>query len=59
MAKKYLSSAEVVKFRDNAWSKYFTNPTYLDLVEKKFGYKKRLNVFDMSKIKLKRNLLGD
>ena len=59
MATKYLSSAEVIKFRDNAWSKYFTNPTYLDLVEKKFGYKERLNVVDMSKIKLKRKLLGD
>jgi len=56
---KFLSSAEVVSFRDNAWDKYFTNTRYLDLVEKKFGAKEKKNVIEMSKIKLKRKLLGD
>lgn len=56
---KYLSAAEVLKFRDEAWQKYFTNPPYLDLVEKRFGAQERLNVEDMAKIKLKRKLLGD
>ncbi len=56
---KHLTSAEVLKFRDDAWRTYFTNPAYLELVEKKFGLEQRRNVEDMTKIKLKRKLLGD
>lgn len=56
---KYLSAAEVLKFRDEAWHTYFTNPKYLDLVEKRFGLIERKNIEDMSLIKLKRKILGD
>ncbi|MBS4051837.1 MAG: B12-binding domain-containing radical SAM protein [Methylomonas sp.] len=56
---KYLSAAQVLKFRDEAWQKYFTNPAYLDLVETRFGRRERKNVEDMASIKLKRRLLGD
>ena len=56
---RHLTSAEVLRFRDNAWQTYFTNPDYLDLVERKFGKQERVNVEDMTKIKLKRKLLGD
>jgi anaerobic magnesium-protoporphyrin IX monomethyl ester cyclase len=56
---KYLTSAEVLKFRDDAWQKYFTNPPYLDLVEKRFGLQERKNVEDMATIRLKRKILGD
>lgn len=56
---KYLSSAEVLDFRDRAWQKYFSNPAYLDLVERKFGPQERRNVEDMAGIRLKRRLLGD
>jgi radical SAM superfamily enzyme YgiQ (UPF0313 family) len=56
---KYLTSAEVLGFRDHAWHTYFTNPPYLDLVEKRFGIEQRNNVEDMAKIKLKRKILGD
>ena len=59
MATKYVSSSEVLEFRDNAWQTYFTNPSYLNLVEKKFGSEEKDNVMKMSKIKLKRKLLGD
>jgi radical SAM superfamily enzyme YgiQ (UPF0313 family) len=54
----YLSSKEVLRFRDNAWHQYFTNPAYLDLVGNKFGLAQKKNVEDMSAIKLKRSLLG-
>ena len=54
-----LTSAEVLKFRDEAWQTYFNNPSYLDLVETKFGKVERRNIEDMAKIKLKRKLLGD
>lgn len=53
-----LSSAEVLKFRDQAWNTYFTNPSYLDLVENKFGIIQRKNIEDMAAIKLKRKILG-
>jgi predicted O-linked N-acetylglucosamine transferase (SPINDLY family) len=43
----------------DASQKYFTENNYLDLVEKKFGYQQRKNIEEMTKIKLKRKLLGD
>ncbi len=56
---KYVSAAEVLKFRDDAWQIYFTNPAYLTLVEQKFGVKERMNIEDMASIHLKRKILGD
>jgi anaerobic magnesium-protoporphyrin IX monomethyl ester cyclase len=56
---KYVSAKEVLKFRDDAWKKYFTHPPYLDLVEKRFGLTERKNVEEMTKIHLKRKILGD
>jgi len=54
---KHLSAADVVRFRDDAWQTYFTNPDYLNLVERKFGRAQRLNVEDMAKVPLPRQLL--
>lgn len=59
MRTKYLSSADVLKFRDQAWQVYFKNPAYLSLVERKFGATERRNIEQMSEIRLKRKLLGD
>jgi hypothetical protein len=56
---KHLSAADVLRFRDEAWQRYFTNPNYLALVERRFGARERANVEDMTTIKLKRKLLGD
>ena len=56
---EYLSASEILKFRDEAWMKYHTNPAYLDLLEKKYGLEAKNNVIETSKIKLKRKLLGD
>ena len=55
---KHVSAADVLRFRDNAWAAYFKNPAYLDLVEKRFGATERTNVENMSKVQLKRRLLG-
>jgi radical SAM superfamily enzyme YgiQ (UPF0313 family) len=55
---KHLSSAEVLAFRDAAWQTYFTNPGYLDLVEKRFGPDRRKNVEAMATIRLNRKILG-
>jgi len=54
---KHVSAADVLRFRDQAWHTYFTNPAYLALVETKFGLQQRKNVEEMTKIQLKRKLL--
>jgi anaerobic magnesium-protoporphyrin IX monomethyl ester cyclase len=56
---RYLTPAQVLRFRDEAWRAYFTNPSYLDLVERRFGLQQRKNVEDMASINLKRKILGD
>jgi anaerobic magnesium-protoporphyrin IX monomethyl ester cyclase len=56
---KTLTGPEVLKFRDEAWHKYFSHKPFLDLVETKFGADSRQNLEEMSQIKLKRKLLGD
>jgi radical SAM superfamily enzyme YgiQ (UPF0313 family) len=56
---KNLSAAEVLKFRDEAWMKYFTNESYLAMMEQKFGKPAVDNIRATTKIKLKRRLLGD
>jgi anaerobic magnesium-protoporphyrin IX monomethyl ester cyclase len=54
-----LTSAEVLKFRDEAFTKYFQNKDYLDFVGSKFGHHVVDHLNDMTKIKLKRKILGD
>lgn len=56
---KYVTAADVLRFRDQAWHTYFGHAPYLDLVERKFGLAQRMNVEAMAKIRLKRKLLGD
>lgn len=56
---KYLSAEEVLRFRDNAWLKYHTNPKYLDMVLKKFGNEAYNETINSTKINLKRRILGD
>lgn len=56
---KHIGSAEVLKFRDEAFLKYYKNAEYLDMIERKFGLPTRTGIEDMTKIKLKRKILGD
>jgi radical SAM superfamily enzyme YgiQ (UPF0313 family) len=51
---KYLSSAEVLRFRDNAFRDYFSNPKYLEMVRQKFGPEVVEHVMDMLKYKIHR-----
>ena len=54
-----LTAAEVLRFRDQAWQTYFTNPDYLKLVERRFGLTGRKNIEQMASVRLRRKLLGD
>ncbi len=56
---KHLEAAEVLRFRDEAWHRYFSDPGYLGMIEQKFGVPARANIEDLAKIRLKRKLLGD
>jgi radical SAM superfamily enzyme YgiQ (UPF0313 family) len=54
---KHVTSAEVLKFRDDAWKKYFTNPSFLNKIKNKFGTQNMENIKELSKIELKRKIL--
>ena len=56
---KHIPAAEVLKFRDEAFLKYYTNERYLNMIEEKFDISTRQDLEKMTKIKLKRKLLGD
>lgn len=56
---KYVTAADVLRFRDTAWQTYFSSSAYLQLVERTFGSTERGNVEAMAKVRLKRKLLGD
>lgn len=54
-----LPNQEVLAFRDKAFNTYFTNPSYLALVEKKYGQKVVNHLKKMTSHKIKRRILGD
>lgn len=56
---KYLSAKEVLRFRDEAFNRYFTNPVYLKSVRDKFGDKVENHITEMVQTRLKRRLLGE
>lgn len=56
---RHVSAADVLRFRDLAWHRYFSNPDYLRSIERKFGSKQRHNIEEMARIRLRRRLLGD
>jgi hypothetical protein len=47
----------VLKFRDDAFHRYFTNDGYLARVRRKFGEDVVSHIRDMTKIRLRRRLL--
>lgn len=53
-----LTSAEVLRFRDQAFDTYFSSASYLDLVKRKFGSEVLGHIREMSSITLKRKLLA-
>ena len=56
---KYCSPQQILKFRDDAWNKYFANPSYHDFVESRLGEQALDNVKGMASLSLKRRLLDD
>lgn len=54
---KHLSAGEVLKFRDEAFHKYFENENYLSMIEQKFGKEVESHIKEMTKTRLRRKLL--
>jgi len=55
---KHLSSAEVLRFRDNAFNAYYQNPRYLAMMKEKFGQEAVDHINEMLKHKLYRRILS-
>ena len=53
-----VSSAAVLRFRDEAFHEYFENPAYLDMVEKKFGGQTKEHINEMTSRRLRRLVLS-
>lgn len=56
---KFLSAEEILRFRDYAFHTYFENPRFLKMINEKFGAPAIENITQMTKIRLKRKILGD
>jgi radical SAM superfamily enzyme YgiQ (UPF0313 family) len=59
MPTEYLSAAEVLQFRDEAFTVYHTNRKFLKRIEEKFGATAAQNILEMTKIKLKRKIIEE
>lgn len=57
LATQYLSSAQVLRFRDDAFYEYYSNPRYLQMIEQKFGPEEVGHIKEMLTLKVRRKLL--
>ncbi|MBA7573505.1 Anaerobic magnesium-protoporphyrin IX monomethyl ester cyclase [subsurface metagenome] len=54
---KHLSSAEVLRFRDNAFKEYYKNPKYIKMIKEKFGAKVVEHIEEMLKHEIHRKFI--
>jgi len=54
-----LSAAEILKLRDENFTKYHSYEPFLKLIKDKFGEKAVNNIIEMNKIKLKRKIIEE
>ena len=54
-----LSAAEILKFRDDSYNKYHSNPKFLAKVAQKYGQKASDDTLEMSKMMLKRKIVEE
>ncbi|MBM3569548.1 MAG: radical SAM protein [Alphaproteobacteria bacterium] len=57
LANRHCSSDEILRFRDRAWSEYFTNPKYLAMIAAKFGPDVVAHLERLAKVTLTRRYL--
>lgn len=56
---KYLSSADVLRFRDRAFEEFYNSPRYQEMIRQKFGEDTVEHIREMLKRKLHRKLLEE
>lgn len=56
---KYLTPAQILKFRDDCYHEYHTNEKFLKRIQNKFGSKAKDSIVEMSKIRLKRRIIEE
>jgi radical SAM superfamily enzyme YgiQ (UPF0313 family) len=56
---RHVSAAEVLRFRDEAFQRYYTNPGYLSMVQRRFGAAAAASLRRMAARQLERDLLKD
>ncbi|MBI5741896.1 MAG: B12-binding domain-containing radical SAM protein [Nitrospirae bacterium] len=54
---KYLPAGDVLKFRDEAFYKYYSNPEYQGMIGNKFGGRVKRHIEKMLDIKIRRRLI--
>ena len=54
-----LSAAEILKLRDENFTKYHSYEPFLKLIKDKFGEKAVNNIIEMNKIKLNRKIIEE
>lgn len=54
---RYLSAAEVLRFRDRAFKEYFSDPKYLAMISEKFGQKVVEHIVAMLKHEIRRKFV--
>jgi radical SAM superfamily enzyme YgiQ (UPF0313 family) len=59
LANKHCTAAEILAFRDNAFTSYFTHQPYLDMAAKRFGKGVVEHIERMAAIPLQRQLLSN
>lgn len=57
LANDNLTAAEILKFRDDAFIEYFTDPNYLQMIEVKFGFETRQHIEKMTELRLERDIV--
>jgi anaerobic magnesium-protoporphyrin IX monomethyl ester cyclase len=54
---RYVSARDVLQFRDDAFRRYYTNPHYLGMIERRFGIETVAHLRQMTDVRLERDLL--
>jgi hypothetical protein len=54
----YLTARDVLQFRDDAFTRYYTNPGYLEMIERRFGAVTLEHIRRMTTSRLERDLLS-
>ena len=59
MPTEHLSAAQVLAFRDSAFTQYHTNPSFLARIQRKYGEEAVNNIREMTEVSLKRKLIEE